>query len=123
MHKHVLLIASFLASGLSGARAEEPMCNASFWFRWGQEVSGTLATKSGAPCRILTGMSGNTVYVGSQVIAQPRHGRASPLGPASIRYQPRTGFVGQDSMAIRFLGERQGGRRSQATVRLKITVY
>jgi hypothetical protein len=122
MYGIILLIVALTFSTLNHARAEEPMCNASFWFRWGQEVSGTLATKSGMPCRILTGMSGNTVYVGSQVIAQPRHGRASPLGPASIRYQPRAGFTGQDAMTIRFLGERQG-RRNQATVHLKITVY
>jgi len=122
MYRFILLIAALTFSNLPHARAEEPMCNASFWFRWGQEVSGTLATKAGAPCRILTGTSGNTVYVGSQVLTQPRHGRASSIGPASIRYQPRAGFVGQDSMTIRFLGERQG-QRNQATVRLKITVY
>jgi hypothetical protein len=122
MYIFILLIAALAILNLQDARAEETMCNSSFWFRWGQEVSGTLDAKSGTPCRILTAVSGNTVYVGSQVVTQPRHGRASPLGPASIRYQPRAGFVGQDTMTIRFLGERQG-QRNQATVRLKITVY
>jgi hypothetical protein len=122
MYRIVLLIFSLVFLIFNDARAEEPMCNSSFWFRWGQEVSGTLATKTGAPCRILTAVSGNTVYVGSQVVSQPRNGRASSIGPASIRYQPRAGFVGQDTMTIRFLGER-GGRRNQATVNLKITVY
>jgi hypothetical protein len=122
MYRYILFIASLAVLNLTAARAEEPMCNASFWFRWGQEVSGTLDARSGTPCRILTGTSGNTVYVGSQVVTQPRHGRASPLGAASIRYQPRAGFTGQDSMTIRFFGERQG-RRNQATVNLKITVY
>lgn len=123
MYKLFLFIVSLFVLTADEARAEETSCKAHFRFRWGEEVSGSLATRAGTPCRVLMSTRGNLIMLGTQVVRAPRNGTAASIGPASVRYQPRAGFTGQDFMSVRYSGKGTGGRDGQAIVNFTITVY
>src|ERR1043166_4762212 len=106
----------------STATAQEPQCFARYRFNWGQHSQGHLATKAGTACRLRLLMRGRSAISSVQVIRGPSNGTASLAGPAAIRFQPRPGFTGHDSMVVRYSGTGAAGRPAEATVTFAIIV-
>jgi hypothetical protein len=67
-------------------------------------------------------MHGRSTISSVQVIRGPNNGTASLAGPAAIRFQPRPGFTGHDSMVVRYSGTGAAGRPAEATVTFAIIV-
>ena len=87
-------------------------------------------------------MGGFSTLSLAQIIEPPHSGTAATGNDGTIRFQPKTGFTGNDSMTVRYTGTGGGGggggwgRRAgveggglkvgvprQATVSFSITVY
>jgi hypothetical protein len=60
----------------------------------------------------------------AQIIESPKNGTATTGNDGTIRFQPKSGFTGNDSMTVRYRGTSQGtGSPKEATVTFAITVY
>jgi hypothetical protein len=113
----------FIAAGLDSSAAQERTCGASYRFIWGQDSSGTFSTKSGVPCRVMLRMAGNSTVASAQIVTRPRNGSASTGRDGTVRYQPKAGFTGTDTLAVQYRGTGSSGSARPSTVTFTVTVY
>jgi hypothetical protein len=121
---------SFLIVGLivpsmldSSAIAQEQSCAAKYRFIWGQQSQGLFSTKVDTPCRVRLRMFGTATISSAQIVERPRSGVAAAGSEGTIRFQPKPGFVGTDSITVRYRGTGSAGAPEEATVTFAITVY
>ena len=110
----------------SNATAQEQSCAAKYRFIWGQQSQGLFSTSVGTPCRVRLRMLGTSTISLAQIVEGPRNGVAAAGSEGTIRFQPKPGFVGTDSMTVRYRGTRgigSPGVPEEATVTFAITVY
>ena len=105
------------------ATAQERSCAAKYRFVWGQQSQGLFSTSAGTPCRVRLLMFGNSTISSAQIIEGPRNGDAAPGNDGTVRFQPKSGFTGADSMTVRYRGTGAAGVPREATVTFAITVY
>ena len=124
------VVVSFVIAGavislvLDGsAAAQERSCAAKYSFRWGQQSQGLFSTKAGISCRVSLLMFGNSTISSAQIIQGPGNGTAVASSNGTIRFQPKPGFTGTDSMTVRYGGTGAAGVQREATVTFVITVY
>jgi hypothetical protein len=115
----------FAALHLGGttAIAQERSCGANYVFTWGQNVQGTFSTRAGTPCVVHVVARLSSTISSMRVVRGPGHGSASSAGPVSLRYVPKAGFTGRDSMIVGFTGTGSAGKPRTATVTFVITVH
>jgi len=53
----------------------------------------------------------------------PRNGAAETGNDGSIRYEPKPGFTGKDSMTVRYTGSRNDAVPVEGTVTFSIDVF
>ncbi len=107
----------------NAARAEDPMCSARYTGRANQIVTGHVSTRVGRACRLVFMAHYHTRMAGAQVLSRPKHGAAIPLDHSSVRYVPKPGFSGQDTMSLRVFMTSQRGRLGSGILNLQILVY
>ena len=103
----------------STAIAQERSCGAKYRFTWGQQSQGLFSTKVGTACRVNLLMYGTATVSSAQIIKGPENGTAATGNDGTIRFQPKPGFTGADSMTVRY----KGAGSKEATVTFAITVY
>jgi hypothetical protein len=113
----------FVVNAGSVVTAQERSCAAKYKFNWGQQTQGLFSTRAEAPCRVGLLMSGNSTISSAQIVEGPRNGVAAAGSDGTIRFQPKSGFVGADSMTVRYKGTGAARVPREATVTFAITVY
>jgi hypothetical protein len=110
----------------TAADAQEPRCTARWRISWEHHYQGWFAARAGSACRLryTVGTFSNVTTISSpQIIEQPRNGAAVTGNDGSIRYQPKPGFTGKDSMTVRYTGIRDNRVKLEGTVTFSIDVY
>jgi hypothetical protein len=105
-----------------------PRCREQFRFSffWEQQrANGWFSTRAGSPCRLTVSMLGRATISSAEIIEGPHNGTAVPAADGSIRFQPKTGFTGKDTMTVRYrgTGNELAAVLRQATVTFAITVF
>jgi hypothetical protein len=103
--RNSVLMAAIIAAVLAAAgsaSAQDSRCGGRYTVRAGQHSQGTISTRSGKPCKMTYITSGTSrASSGIQIATGPRNGSAS-TDSTGIRYAPRPGFRGADTMTVRF---------------------
>jgi hypothetical protein len=110
----------------TAADAQERPCTARWRISWEHHFQGWFAARAGSACRVryTVGTFSNITTISSpQIIEQPRNGAAVTGNDGSIRYQPKPGFTGKDSMTVRYTGIRDNRVKLEGTVTFSIDVY
>jgi Bacterial Ig domain len=108
----------------AAAFGQEPRCRAKYRFIWEQHSQGMFSTKADTTCRVNLRMGGLATLASARIIEGPKSGVATTGNDGTIRFQPKSGFTGSDSMTVRYTGTRRGiGALQEATVTFAITVY
>jgi hypothetical protein len=96
---------------------------------FGQNNPGNITAHAGKLCRVnfTTGprsgrQSGFDAIFSVLITERPRNGTAVIDGQKAIRFQPKLGFTGKDSMTVRYKGNGQGQPR-ETTVTFAIDVH
>src|SRR5438067_13090096 len=102
--------------------AAQADCPSVRWnFNFGQETT-TSREPDGAPCTFrMTDVGGDRAVYGVEIPTPPKHGSASASGRATVIYQPRPGFKGEDTFVFELVG-RMNGSPTSAKVRVTVTV-
>lgn len=110
-------------------QAPDRGCTYRYSLFFGQSNSGNIALAAGKPCRVWlqtgprSGRPSGFDAISSVLITErPRNGTAVVDGQNAIRFQPKLGFTGKDSMTVRYTGNGQGQPR-EATVTFAIDVH
>ncbi len=108
----------------AAADAQEPRCRAKYRFIWGQHSEGWFAAPAGSACRVNLRMGGLSTISSAQITERPRNGTAVTGNDGTIRFQPKSGFTGNDSITVRYTGTgREVGVPKEATVTFTIMVF
>jgi hypothetical protein len=69
-------------------------------------------------------MGGLSTISSAQITERPRNGTAVTGNDGTIRFQPKSGFTGNDSITVRYTGTgREVGVPKEATVTFTIMVF
>jgi hypothetical protein len=110
----------------AAADAQEPRCRAQWRISWEHHFQGWFAAPAGSACRVLYMLDTNlavTTISSAQIIEPPRNGAAVTGNDGSIRYEPKPGFTGKDSMTVRYMGSRDDNVELEGTVTFSIDVF
>ena len=108
----------------AAAFGQEQRCRAKYGFIWEQHSQGIFSTKADTTCRVNLRMNRLATLASAQIIESPKNGTATTGNDGTIRFQPKSGFTGNDSMTVRYRGTSQGtGSPKEATVTFAITIY
>jgi Bacterial Ig domain len=120
------VVAGLLLALITDAAAfgQESRCRARYRFIWGQNSQGIFSTQANTTCRVNLRMRGLATLASARIIEGPKNGTAATSNDGTIRFQPKSGFTGSDSMTVRYTGTSRGiGEPKKATVTFAITVY
>jgi hypothetical protein len=110
----------------TAADAQERPCSARWRISWEHHMEGRFAARAGSACRVryTVGTFSNVTTISSaEIIERPRNGAAVTGNDGSIRYQPKPGFTGKDSMTVRYTGIRDNRVKLEGTVTFSIDVF
>jgi hypothetical protein len=111
---------------VTAANAQEPRCRAQWRISWEHHFQGWFAAPAGSACRVLYILDTNsavTTISSAQIVEGPRNGAAVTGDDGSIRYEPKPGFAGKDSMTVRYTGSRDDTVKLEGTVTFSIDVF
>jgi hypothetical protein len=106
--------------------AQEQRCRAQWRISWEHHFQGWFAAPAGSACRVLYILDTNsavTTISSAQIVEGPRNGAAETGNDGSIRYEPKPGFTGKDSMTVRYTGSRNDAVPVEGTVTFSIDVF
>jgi hypothetical protein len=81
---------------------------------------GTMTVSSGKPCTIRFRSSGPMFHV--NIVQAPRHGTVRTAEVASVIYQSRSGFVGDDTFSYARRGLTTRGAPTTRTIKVAVSV-
>jgi hypothetical protein len=106
--------------------AQEQRCRAQWRISWEHHFQGWFAAPAGSACRVLYILDTNsavTMISSAQIVESPRNGAAETGNDGSVRYEPKPGFTGKDSMTVRYTGSRNDAVPVEGTVTFSIDVF
>lgn len=116
-------IFALVVLGTARASAEDSLCPLDFRIPAGTEGRGVATARAGTVCQMSLAVYGNLTLSSIAIIRGPSNGSASPRS-TGIRYKPKAGYSGRDSMTIRLLGvSGTSGKPVQGILHIEIHVY